>query len=88
MSKSSTKPEYRVATCTVIETLWIHYVFAELGIFLHYLVKSLYDNITATYITANLVHHECSKHIKVDYHFMQERVPFGDLVSTYIPTQL
>jgi len=51
------------------------------------LVKVLYDNISATYIAANSILHGRSKHIKVDYHFVRERVSHGDLVVRYVPSQ-
>lgn len=60
----------------------------ELGIILHNPVNVLCDNILATCITANPVLHDRSKHIKVDYHFVHERVSHGDLVVTYVSTQL
>lgn len=44
------------------------------------------DNVSATHMTANPVQHDRSKHIAVDYHFVQERVPHGDLIGRYIPT--
>ena len=37
---------------------------------------------------ANPIHHDCSKHIAVDYHFVGEQVAVGDLVVRYIPTSL
>lgn len=58
---------------------------AKLGIIIREPVKVLCDNISTTYIAAN---HGRSKHIKVDYHFVREQVSHGDLVVTYVPTQL
>ena len=48
----------------------------------------LCDNISATYLTANPVHHERSKHIAVDYHFVREHVTHGDLVVRHVPARL
>ena len=81
MSKSSTEAEYWAVAYTVTETLWIRYIHGELGIFLRHPVKVLCGNISTTYITANPVLHERSKHIKVDYPFVQEQVTQGDLLS-------
>ena len=88
MSKSSTKAKHHVIVYTITETLWIRYLLVELGILLRAPVKVLYDNISAIYITANPALHDRSKHIKIDYHFVCEHVSRGDLVVTYVPTQL
>ena len=47
----------------------------------------LCDNISSTYLTANPVHHERSKYIVVDYHFVWKCVSHGDLVARYVSTQ-
>lgn len=86
MSKSSIEAEYRAVAYTVTETLWIRYLLAELGILITSPVKVLCDNISATYIAISPVLHDRSKHIKVDYHFVHERVSHGDLVVQYVPT--
>jgi len=40
----------------------------------------LFGCISAPYMFANPIHHDRSKHIAVDYHFVRERVAAGDLV--------
>ena len=40
------------------------------------------------YLNANLVHHDRSKHIAVDCHFVREHVAHGDLVVPDVPTKL
>jgi len=46
------------------------------------------DNLNATYMSANPMQHDRSKHIALDYHFVRKRVADGDLVIRYIPTRL
>jgi len=88
VSKSCTEAEYRATAYTIIRTFWIHHVLVELGLVLRGSVQLLCDNVSATCISANPVLHDCSKHIKADYHFVREQVSHGDLVVRYVPTQL
>ena len=48
----------------------------------------LYDNVFAIHITMNPIVYIHNKHIKVDYHFVRERVSYGDLVVEHAPTQM
>lgn len=88
ISKSSTEAEYRAVAYTVAKTLWIRQLLGELGLVLKAPVKVLCDNVSATYLTTNPIMHDRCKHIKVDYHFVMERIAYGDLVVHYIPTKL
>lgn len=87
LSKSSIEAKCRGIAHTVTETLWVQYVLTELGLVLHepykWFVVYLYD---LHYY--QLVLHDHSKHIKVDYHFVCERVSHNNLVVTDIPIQL
>ena len=51
-------------------------------------VRLYYDNVSTMCMTANPVHHDHSKHIAINYHFVRERVAAGELVVCYIPTML
>ncbi|CAH9095014.1 unnamed protein product [Cuscuta europaea] len=88
ISKSSTEAEYRVIAYTVQDTLHIRTVLFELGFPVRVPVQLFCDNIFASYLTANPVQHAQSKHIQIDYHFVQERVAHGELVVKYVPTHL
>jgi len=61
-------------------------LLADIGIMLSTPTHVMCDNISATYLTANPSHHDHSKHIAVDYHFVRERVAAGDVVVRYVPT--
>ncbi|CAH9129472.1 unnamed protein product [Cuscuta epithymum] len=67
--------------------LFIRSLLADMGILVSDPVKLFCDNVSASYLVVNPIQHDRSKHIKIDYHFVRERVVHGDLVVRYIPTQ-
>ena len=60
----------------------------DLGIILPIPIRLYCDNISATYMSANPIHHDHNKHIPVDYHSVRERVAGADLIVCYIPPSL
>ncbi|CAH9063661.1 unnamed protein product [Cuscuta epithymum] len=88
VSKSSTEAEYRAIAYTVQDTLFIRSLLTDMGITISAPVQLRCDNVSASYLAINPIQHDRSKHIKIDYHFVRERVAHGDLVVKYVPTQL
>ena len=87
VSKSFAEAEYRVVAYVVAEIIWIRKLLHDLGIVLSAPTKVLCDNISSTYPNTNAIHHQHSKHIAFDYHFVGEHAAHGDLVICYVPTQ-
>jgi len=58
----------------------------DLGIVIPNPVRLWCDNIIATYMSANPIHHDRSKHIAIDNHFVRKWVAARDSVVRYIPT--
>jgi hypothetical protein len=58
----------------VAEAIWIESLLMELGVTRQRTPILWCDNLGATYLTANLVFHAHTKHIKIDFHFIRERV--------------
>jgi hypothetical protein len=74
VSRSSTEAEYKAITDATVELIWIQVLLHELGILLPRPPSLWCDNIGAMYLCANPIFHRCMKHVKVDYHFIRERV--------------
>jgi hypothetical protein len=74
ISRSSTEAEYKAIVDAIAEIMWIQTLLKELGILSPRAARLWCDNIGAKYLSSNPVFHGRSKHIKVDYHFIRERV--------------
>jgi hypothetical protein len=44
------------------------------------------DNVTAVYLSANPVHHRRTKYIKLDIHFVSDKVTLGDVRVLQVPS--
>jgi hypothetical protein len=74
VSRSSTEAEYKTIADTTTEIIWVQTLFKELNLPSPSAAMLWCDNIGAKYLSANPIFHSRSKHIKVDYHFVRERV--------------
>ena len=68
-------------------TTWLCLLLRELGIHLFCPAILWYDNLRATYLTANTLFHARIKHIEVDFHFMRNHVAEGKLLVHYLSTK-
>jgi hypothetical protein len=74
VSRSSTEAEYKALANATAEMLWVQKLLAELGIQHPPKARLWCDNLDATYLSANPVFHARTKHIEIDFHFVDERV--------------
>jgi hypothetical protein len=44
------------------------------------------DNVSAVYQSTNPIRHQCTKHVKIDLHFIQEHVAISDDYVLHVPT--
>ena len=51
---------------------WCHVVFC--------------DNVSSVYMTQNPVHHQRTKHVEIDLHFVRDRVTTGEVRVLHVPS--
>jgi histone deacetylase 1/2 len=79
VTRSSIEAEYKVMANAIAEIIWVQALLRELGVSLHTPPCLWCDNIGATYLSANPIFHAHTKHIKINFHFTQERVASKDI---------
>nr|GEV82192.1 ribonuclease H-like domain-containing protein [Tanacetum cinerariifolium] len=77
ISHSRAKAEYRGVANVVAETAWLHNLLRELHSPLSAATLVYCDNVSATYLSANPVQHQRTKHIEIDIHFVRDLVTTG-----------
>jgi len=75
VSRSSAESELRALALGICEGMWIQRLLKELGL------ESL------TPIKQNIVHHDRTKHIEIDRHFITEKIEKNIVHLTYTPTR-
>ncbi|GJX26107.1 ribonuclease H-like domain-containing protein [Tanacetum coccineum] len=80
------RPLYGVAN-VVAETAWIRNLLRELHSPLLTATLVYYDNVSAVYMSANLVQHQRTKHIEIDIHFVRDMVKVGHVRVLHVPSR-
>ena len=87
ISKSSAEAEYRGVANVVSETCWLRNLLFEL----HFLISTatfVYcENVSAVYLSDNPVHHQGTKHIEMDIHFVRKKVQRGVFRVLHVPSR-
>ncbi|KAE8703505.1 hypothetical protein F3Y22_tig00110469pilonHSYRG00245 [Hibiscus syriacus] len=73
VATSTTKAEYVAATQASKEAIWLKMLLEELGHNQEY-VSLFCDSQSALHLARNLAFHSRTKHIRVQYHFIREKV--------------
>ena len=87
MSRSSTKSEYRSMAALVTEFVWMITFLRELGVDHTHPTLLYCDSQVAIHITANPDYHERTKHIKLDCHFVREKIQYKVAKTFLVPTK-
>lgn len=74
ISRSSTEVEYRSMIAVVAEVVQLESLLGELSVELSKPIKLFSDNKAAIQFAANTIHHERTKHIEINYHFIREKI--------------
>jgi hypothetical protein len=70
----------------VAEVCWLRQLLQELHAPLTKSTIVYCDNISAVYLSTNLIQHQRTKHVEIDLHFVRKRVAIGDICVLHVPT--
>ncbi|GJV00189.1 ribonuclease H-like domain-containing protein [Tanacetum coccineum] len=87
ISRSSAEAEYRGVANVVAETAWICNLLRELHSPLLIATLVYCDNVSAVYMLANPIQHQCTKHIEIDIHFVRDMVKAGHVRVLHVPSR-
>ena len=79
LSRSSAEAEYRGIANVVFVSYWLRNLLLELHCPILKATVVYCDNVSAIYLSGNLVQHQCTKHIEMDIHSVREKVARGQV---------
>ncbi|CAN1791793.1 Retrovirus-related Pol polyprotein from transposon TNT 1-94, partial [Linum perenne] len=87
VSRSSAESEYRSLAQGICEGIWLKRVLQDLKMENKSAIHVYCDSQSAISIAKNPVHHDRTKHIEIDRHFIAEKVHHGTVDLNYIHTK-
>ncbi|XP_048501643.1 uncharacterized mitochondrial protein AtMg00810-like [Beta vulgaris subsp. vulgaris] len=87
VARSSAEAEYRSMALTICEVMWLKQLFQDLGVTNMHKTPVFCDNQAALAIASNPVHHEKTKHVDIDCHFIRDKTNEGVVLPTYVSTK-
>ncbi|OIT40670.1 hypothetical protein A4A49_54921 [Nicotiana attenuata] len=63
---------------------WVEFLHREIGCFTSSIPILWCDNLSATYLTSNTIFHSRKKHMKIDFHFVRDKVCGKSLSVRYM----
>ncbi|XP_031116697.1 uncharacterized protein LOC116020360 [Ipomoea triloba] len=79
VAKFSTEAEYKALANVCAEVTWILSLLRELHVTDVSVPKLWGDNLGATYMCVNPIFHARTKYVEIDYHFIRDKVPAGEI---------
>ncbi|WJZ83952.1 hypothetical protein VitviT2T_003590 [Vitis vinifera] len=86
VARSSAEAEFRAMAQGICEGIWLNRLLEELRVPLKHPMVLYCDNQAAISITKNPVHHDRTKHVEIDRHFIKEKIEEGVFKVSYTPT--
>ncbi|KAL5798940.1 hypothetical protein ACOSQ2_003760 [Xanthoceras sorbifolium] len=84
VSLSSAEAEYRAMTGACCELTWLRYLLRDLGVLQQEAALLYCDNKATIHIAANPIFHERTRHIKMDCHFIRNKIQDGFVVTRFV----
>ncbi|GMI63347.1 hypothetical protein HRI_000004000 [Hibiscus trionum] len=87
VSRSSGEAEFRALALGICEGIWLQRLLTELGFCYNKHFELQSDSQSAISIAKNPVHHDRTKHVEIDRHFISEKVNGGLVKLNFVLTK-
>ena len=87
VARSNAETKFRGMAHRICEGIWPKRLLSELLISIEGPMNLLCDNQAAISITKNPIHHDQTKHVKIDHHFIKEKIDSGIIALLHTPTR-
>jgi hypothetical protein len=84
VARSTAEAEFHAMAHGVCELLWVQILLTELQLFKSKPLMLYCDNKAAIDIANNPIHHDRTKHIEIDRHFIKEKLDKGIICLPYV----
>ncbi|KAK4352609.1 hypothetical protein RND71_028127 [Anisodus tanguticus] len=86
LSRSSAEAEYRGVANVVSESCWLRNLLLELHCPIQKATLVYCDNVSAIYLSENLIQHQRIRHIEMDIYFIREKVARAQVPVLHVPS--
>ena len=87
VSRNNAEAEFRVMALRICEGMWLRKLLADLRFPNEGHLRLLCDNQAAINIAKDPIHLDRTKHIKIDHHFIKEKIEADIISINYTPTK-
>ena len=87
VARSSAEAEFREMAVGTCELLWIRSLLKDIGYEQKDAMKLYCGNKLAIEIANNLIQHDRTKHVKIDKHFIKEKIEYGIIVFPFVKSK-
>ena len=84
VARSTTEAEFRSMASGLCELMWLKILLTELQLYDGIPPQLYCDNQAAINMVNNHVHHDRTKHIEIDRHFIREKLEDGTLQISFV----
>ena len=87
VARSSAEAEFRALAHGICEGIWLNHLLIKLRIETEGPIEVLCDNQSAIAIAKNPMHHDRTKHVEIDRHFINEKIETKVINLRHVPLQ-
>jgi hypothetical protein len=84
VARSTAEAEFRSMASGLCELMWLRILLMELKLFNNSPLRLYCDNQAAINIVNNPVHHDRTKHVEIDRHFIKEKMDQGVIQVCFV----